>query len=199
MFVRGRRPPTEALSSVPLIARSAIKGALNIYRLGDSASFSDVESSSRSRFGDARRARARQRADSRPSRAPGADDSLTDSSTTATSRSACGRSSVTRAARRLGRSADADIDDFKIVNGRLRHGPATRCCAASPRRCLDRRATDVVCRLAAGVRRHRHVLRPTIAQLALAASPDGCRRGLRLPARGRVSLSIDSRRAPSTR
>jgi diguanylate cyclase (GGDEF)-like protein len=43
----------EALVSIPLIARGSIKGALNIYRLGEAARFDDVEFELARRFGDA--------------------------------------------------------------------------------------------------------------------------------------------------
>src|SRR5438093_13449736 len=43
----------EALITIPLIARDSIKGALNIYRLGDDASFGDDEFELAKRFGDA--------------------------------------------------------------------------------------------------------------------------------------------------
>src|SRR5205814_1284630 len=43
----------EALISVPLIARDQLKGALNIYRVGDDAAFSDDEFELVKRFGDA--------------------------------------------------------------------------------------------------------------------------------------------------
>src|SRR5919109_305365 len=48
-------PPDEpeALISVPLVARGAIKGALNIYRLGQNARFSDEDFELAKRFGDA--------------------------------------------------------------------------------------------------------------------------------------------------
>ena len=48
-------PPdeAEALMCIPLIARGAIKGTLNLYRLGESASFSEVEFEVAKRFGDA--------------------------------------------------------------------------------------------------------------------------------------------------
>jgi diguanylate cyclase (GGDEF)-like protein len=48
-------PPDEpeALISVPLVARGAIKGALNVYRLGENASFSEDEFELATRFGDA--------------------------------------------------------------------------------------------------------------------------------------------------
>jgi diguanylate cyclase (GGDEF)-like protein len=43
----------ESLISVPLIARGAIKGALNVYRLGEHAKFSEEEFELAQRFGDA--------------------------------------------------------------------------------------------------------------------------------------------------
>jgi len=48
-------PPdeAEALITVPLIARDLVKGVLNIYRLGEEASFSDEEFELTTRFADA--------------------------------------------------------------------------------------------------------------------------------------------------
>jgi diguanylate cyclase (GGDEF)-like protein len=48
-------PPDEpeALIAVPLVARSAIKGVLNVYRLGDEAAFDEREFELAKRFGDA--------------------------------------------------------------------------------------------------------------------------------------------------
>jgi diguanylate cyclase (GGDEF)-like protein len=43
----------EALITIPLIARDSVKGALNIYRLGEDASFDDEEFELAKRFGDA--------------------------------------------------------------------------------------------------------------------------------------------------
>ncbi len=43
----------EALISVPLIARGSLKGALNVYRLGEEASFTEQEFALAKRFGDA--------------------------------------------------------------------------------------------------------------------------------------------------
>src|SRR5437773_2601291 len=43
----------EALITIPLIARDSIKGALNIYRLGEDASFDEDEFELAKRFGDA--------------------------------------------------------------------------------------------------------------------------------------------------
>src|SRR5438105_5248960 len=43
----------EALVCIPLVARARVKGALNIYRLGETASFTDEEFELAQRFGDA--------------------------------------------------------------------------------------------------------------------------------------------------
>jgi diguanylate cyclase (GGDEF)-like protein len=54
MVVPGTPPDEpEALISIPLIARDSIKGALNVYRLGDRAAFGEDEFELAKRFGDA--------------------------------------------------------------------------------------------------------------------------------------------------
>ncbi|HEV3473487.1 MAG TPA: sensor domain-containing diguanylate cyclase, partial [Actinomycetota bacterium] len=52
-FIPGTPMEPEALICVPLIARGSIKGALNLYRLGEEALFSDEEFDLAKRFGDA--------------------------------------------------------------------------------------------------------------------------------------------------
>jgi diguanylate cyclase (GGDEF)-like protein len=52
-FVPGTPPDPEALISVPLIARGSLKGALNIYRIGEDASFDHEEFELARWFGDA--------------------------------------------------------------------------------------------------------------------------------------------------
>ena len=52
-FVPGTPIDPEALISVPLIARSAIKGVLNIYREGEDGIFNETEFELAKRFGDA--------------------------------------------------------------------------------------------------------------------------------------------------
>ncbi len=52
-FVPGTPVDPEALIVVPLIARGVLKGTLNVYRLGEQASFSEVEFELARRLGDA--------------------------------------------------------------------------------------------------------------------------------------------------
>jgi diguanylate cyclase (GGDEF)-like protein len=52
-FVPGTPPDPEALITVPLIARGQLKGALNIYRVGEDASFDDDDFELARWFGDA--------------------------------------------------------------------------------------------------------------------------------------------------
>jgi diguanylate cyclase (GGDEF)-like protein len=51
-FVPGTPPEPEALITVPLVARGSLKGALNIYRAGENASFDEDEFELVRRFGD---------------------------------------------------------------------------------------------------------------------------------------------------
>ena len=52
-FVPGTPVDPEALIVVPLIARGVLKGTLNVYRIGEQASFSDAEFELAQRLGDA--------------------------------------------------------------------------------------------------------------------------------------------------
>jgi diguanylate cyclase (GGDEF)-like protein len=52
-FIPGTPVEPEALIAVPLIARGRLKGTLNIYRVGEDASFTDDEFHLATRFGDA--------------------------------------------------------------------------------------------------------------------------------------------------
>jgi diguanylate cyclase (GGDEF)-like protein len=52
-FIPGTPAEPEALVSIPLIARGSLKGALNIYRLGNTASFDEDEFELAKWFGDA--------------------------------------------------------------------------------------------------------------------------------------------------
>jgi GAF domain-containing protein len=53
MIVPGTPVEPEALITVPLVARDVLKGALNIYRIGEEARFNEVDFELAKRFGDA--------------------------------------------------------------------------------------------------------------------------------------------------
>jgi diguanylate cyclase (GGDEF)-like protein len=118
-------PPdeAEALISVPLIARDKVKGTLNIYRLGEDASFDETELELAIRFGDA----AALALDNAQIRARLEHQAQTDSLTGLYNHRYFHerlRAELTRASR----SDDAvavlmlDIDDFKKVNDIHGHG-----------------------------------------------------------------------------
>ena len=144
-------PPDEpeALITVPLIARDVVKGVLNIYRLGEHASFSDEEFELATRFADA----AALALDNAQIRARLEYQAQTDSLTGLYNHRYFHdrlRSELTRASR----SRDAvavlmlDIDDFKRVNDVYGHGAGDHVLtelAVLLRNEL--RGSDVVCRL----------------------------------------------------
>jgi diguanylate cyclase (GGDEF)-like protein len=139
----------EALITIPLIARDSIKGALNIYRLGEDASFGDDDFELAKRFGDAAalaldnaqiRARLEHQAQTDP---------LTGLYNHRTFHERL-RIALTNASR----SHDSvsvlmlDIDDFKRVNDVYGHGSGDeilRSLAEALRSAV--RASDIVCRL----------------------------------------------------
>jgi diguanylate cyclase (GGDEF)-like protein len=144
-------PPDEpeALITIPLIARDSIKGALNIYRLGEDARFDDDEFELSKRFADA----AALALDNAQIRARLEHQAQTDPLTGLYNHRYFHerlRAELTTASR----SHDAvsvlmlDIDDFKRVNDVYGHGAGDeilRSLAVTLRGCV--RATDVVCRL----------------------------------------------------
>jgi diguanylate cyclase (GGDEF)-like protein len=139
----------EALITIPLIARDSIKGALNIYRLGEEATFSQDDLELAKRFGDAAalaldnaqiRARLEHQAQTDP---------LTGLYNHRTFHERL-RAALTNASR----SHDSvsvlmlDIDDFKRVNDVYGHGAGDeilRSLAELLRSAV--RASDIVCRL----------------------------------------------------
>jgi diguanylate cyclase (GGDEF)-like protein len=139
----------EALIAVPLIARDVVKGTLNIYRLGEEASFTDDEFELACRFGDA----AALALDNAQIRARLEYQAQTDSLTGLYNHRYFHerlRAELTRASR----SRDAvtvlmlDIDDFKRVNDVHGHGSGDQVLtdlAELLRGTL--RGSDVVCRL----------------------------------------------------
>jgi diguanylate cyclase (GGDEF)-like protein len=144
-------PPDEpeALISIPLIARSTIKGALNIYRLGERASFSDDEFELAQRFGDA----AALAIDNAQTRARLEHQAQTDSLTGLYNHRTF-HERLRLALREASRTHDPvavvmlDIDDFKRVNDVYGHGTGDevlRGLAETLRGAV--RAGDVVCRV----------------------------------------------------
>jgi diguanylate cyclase (GGDEF)-like protein len=139
----------EALITVPLIARDSVKGSLNIYRLGEDASFADEEFELATRFADAAalaldNAQIRERLEHQAQT-----DSLTGLYNHRYFHERL-RAELTRASR----SRDSvgvlmlDIDDFKRVNDVYGHGTGDqvlRDLADLLRGAV--RGSDVVCRL----------------------------------------------------
>jgi diguanylate cyclase (GGDEF)-like protein len=139
----------ESLISVPLIARGSLKGALNVYRLGESASFTEQEFELAKRFGDA----AALALDNAETRARLEHQAQTDSLTGLYNH----RSFHERLRSELGRASRSrepvavlmiDIDEFKRVNDIHGHGTGDRLLV----RLADLlsttvRGSDVVCRV----------------------------------------------------
>jgi len=144
-------PPNEpeALVSIPLIARDLVKGTLNIYRLGEDASFSDDEFELACRFADA----AALALDNAEIRARLEYQAQTDSLTGLYNHRYFHdrlRAELTRASRSRDSVAVVmlDIDDFKRVNDVYGHGSGDQVLtdlAELLRASL--RGSDVVCRL----------------------------------------------------
>src|SRR5437764_6735854 len=139
----------EALISIPLIARDSIKGALNIYRLGEDAEFGDEELELAKRFGDA----AALALDNAQVRARLEHQAQTDSLTGLYNHRAF-HERLREELQRASRSHESvallmlDIDDFKRVNDVYGHGTGDevlRSLAATLRGMV--RQSDVVCRL----------------------------------------------------
>jgi diguanylate cyclase (GGDEF)-like protein len=139
----------EALVTVPLIARDVVKGVLNIYRLGEDASFSDEEFELTTRFADA----AALALDNAQIRALLEYQAQTDSLTGLYNHRYFHdrlRAELTRANRSRETVAVLmlDIDDFKRVNDVYGHGSGDQVLtdlAELLRGAL--RGSDVVCRL----------------------------------------------------
>jgi diguanylate cyclase (GGDEF)-like protein len=139
----------EALISIPLIARGSIKGALNIYRLGNDAHFLDEEFELAKRFGDAAalaldnaqiRARLEHQAQTDP--LTGLYNHRSFHEHVHAALAAASRSQATVSVLML------DIDDFKRVNDVYGHGAGDevlRAVASTLKAAV--RADDLVCRL----------------------------------------------------
>jgi len=148
-FVPGTPVEPEALIAVPLIARGQLKGALNMYRIGDDAAFSEEEFELAKRFADA----AALALDNAHIRARLEHQAKTDSLTGLFNhryfherlRKELTRASVSHEAVAV---VMIDIDDFKKVNDVYGHGVGDQVLAelADHLRATVR-ATDVVCRI----------------------------------------------------
>ena len=139
----------EALITIPLIARDSVKGALNIYRLGEEASFDDEEFELAKRFGDAAalaldNAQVRERLEHQ---------AMTDALTGLYNHRAF-HERLRRALATASRSHEAvsvlmlDIDDFKRVNDIYGHGAGDEILRGLADTLKDSvRSSDVVYRL----------------------------------------------------
>jgi diguanylate cyclase (GGDEF)-like protein len=139
----------EALITVPLIARDSIKGALNIYRLGEEATFDDAEFELAKRFGDA----AALALDNAQIRARLEHQAQTDPLTGLYNHRAF-HERLRRALANASRSHEAvsilmlDIDDFKRVNDIYGHGAGDEILRSLADTLKDAvRSSDVVYRL----------------------------------------------------
>jgi diguanylate cyclase (GGDEF)-like protein len=139
----------EAMVTIPLIARDSIKGALNIYRLGEDARFNDDEFELAKRFGDA----AALALDNAQIRARLEHQAQTDSLTGLYNHRAF-HERLRLALASASRSHDAvsvlmlDIDDFKRVNDVYGHGAGDEILRSLAETLKDAvRASDAVYRL----------------------------------------------------
>jgi diguanylate cyclase (GGDEF)-like protein len=147
--VPGTPVEPEAMISIPLIARGALKGALNIYRIGEDAEFAEHEFHLARSFGDA----AALALDNAQIRARLEHLAQTDSLTGLYNHRYFHerlRSELTRASRSHDTVAVLmfDLDDFKRVNDVYGHGVGDQLLIQVARVARDTvRGSDVVCRI----------------------------------------------------
>jgi diguanylate cyclase (GGDEF)-like protein len=147
--VPGTPVEPEALITVPLIARGALKGALNIYRIGENAAFYEHEFELAKWFGDA----AALAIDNAQVKARLEHLAQTDSLTGLYNHRFFHerlRSELTRASRSHDPVAVLmfDLDDFKRVNDVYGHGAGDQLLVQISRLALETvRGSDVVCRI----------------------------------------------------
>jgi diguanylate cyclase (GGDEF)-like protein len=139
----------EALICVPLVARGQLKGALNVYRLGDAASFTAAELELAERFGDA----AALALDNAETRARLEHQAQTDSLTGLFNHRVFHerlRAELARTSRGSGPVAVLmiDVDDFKRVNDIFGHATGDQALVQVAELVSTTvRESDVVCRL----------------------------------------------------
>ncbi|HVU78480.1 MAG TPA: diguanylate cyclase [Gaiellaceae bacterium] len=149
VVIPGTSNDPEAMITVPLIARGALKGALNIYRIGEDAGFAEHEFELAKWFGDA----AALAIDNAQIRARLEHLAQTDSLTGLFNHRYFHerlRSELTRASRSHDSVAVLmfDLDDFKRVNDVYGHGAGDQLLIQIARIARDAvRASDVVCRI----------------------------------------------------
>ena len=148
-FVPGTPVEPEALITVPLIARGSLKGALNIYRLGENAAFDEDEFELAKWFGDA----AALALDNAQVRARLEHQAQTDSLTGLYNHRFFHerlRAELTRASRVRDTVAVLmfDIDDFKRVNDICSHAVGDQILVALSETAQSLvRQSDVICRI----------------------------------------------------
>lgn len=148
-FIPGTPMDPEALICVPLIARGSIKGALNLYRVGEEALFTDEEFEFAKRFGDA----AALAIDNAETRQALEHQAQTDPLTGLYNHRFF-HERLHSELIRAGRTHDSvsvlmvDIDDFKKVNDVYGHGTGDQVLIALSAILKETlRGSDVVCRL----------------------------------------------------
>ena len=196
--VPGTPVEPEAMIVVPLIARGTLKGALNIYRIGEDAAFLEHEFELAKSFGDA----AALALDNAQIRARLEHLAQTDSLTGLYNHRYFHerlRAELTRASR----SHDAcavlmfDLDDFKRVNDVYGHGAGDQLLIQVARLARDAvRASDVVCRIGG---EEFGVIMPSCDAgdaLGLAARLTDTLRRVEFEPAGRVTVSIGVAQGP---
>jgi diguanylate cyclase (GGDEF)-like protein len=197
-FVPGTPSEPEALIVVPLIARGALKGTLNVYRIGDDAAFSDAEFELAQRLGDA----AALALDNAHIRARLEREAQTDSLTGLYNH----RYFHEQLRRELTKAATAhehvavvmvDIDDFKRVNDVFGHAVGDEVLAelAGHLR-ASVRGSDVVCRI--GGEEFAIVVPRSSEERTLALAERLAERldAVELPLAGRIAVSIGIAQGP---
>ena len=196
VVVPGTPVEPEAMISIPLIARGALKGALNIYRIGEDAEFAEHEFHLARSFGDA----AALALDNAQIRARLEHLAQTDSLTGLFNHRFFHerlRAELTRASRSHDTVAVLmfDLDDFKRVNDVYGHGVGDQLLIQVARVSRDTvRGSDVVCRIGG---EEFGVIMPSCdagdALGARVAAQPGAARGRRRP--GRLRHRLDGCRA----
>jgi diguanylate cyclase (GGDEF)-like protein len=196
--VPGTPVEPEAMISVPLIARGALKGALNIYRAGDDAEFAEHEFHLAKSFGDA----AALALDNAQIRARLEHLAQTDSLTGLYNHRFFHerlRAELTRASRSHDTVAVLmfDLDDFKRVNDVHGHGAGDQLLIQVARMARETvRGSDVVCRVGG---EEFGVIMPSCDAgdaLGLASRLSEALRGTEFEPAGRITVSMGVAQGP---